>query len=199
MSHRLIALTAAMLLTAGTARAQEEGAAAPAAPADPEIAGAVAPLPDHLRDGATVMGFRNGALEVIRNGTNMLICVADDPDQEGFHAACYHKDLEPFMARGRALRAEGHERPAIDSARQAEIENGTLAFPKDSRTLYNMFSENEFDPALGEAPESGRLYVVYTPYATEESSGLSATPARDRPWLMYAGKPWAHVMISVPR
>jgi hypothetical protein len=31
---------------------------------------------------------------------------ADNPKQDGFSAACYHKDLEPFMARGRVLREE---------------------------------------------------------------------------------------------
>jgi hypothetical protein len=198
MSHRTIALSVAGLVAsiafAGSAVAQEQADAAPTV--DPEIAGAVAPLPDHLRSGAAVMGYRDGMLVMIREGSNMLVCLGDDPDQEGFHTACYHKDLQPFMARGRALKAEGHERPAIDSIRQAEIEDGSLPFPLEPRTLYSLFSQNEFDPALGEAPESGGLYVVYTPYATEESSGLSATPARDRPWLMYAGKPWAHVMIG---
>jgi hypothetical protein len=199
MSQRTITLAIAGLLAsvafASTAAAQEQADAAPAL--DPEIAGALAPLPDHLRAGATVMGYRDGHLVMLREGTNGLICLGDKAEQEGFHAACYHKDLEPFMARGRALTAEGHERPAIDSLRQAEIESGTLPFPKEPRALYNVWSEHEFDPSVGEAPESGRLHVVYTPYATEESTGFSATPANNRPWLMYAGKPWAHLMISV--
>ena len=41
------------------------------------------------------------------NSTNKLICISDDPVKEGFNCVCYHKDLEPFMARGRALKAEG--------------------------------------------------------------------------------------------
>lgn len=202
MSHRTIALLFAGLVAGtvavGTAAAQEQdvAAAAPSTPVDPEIGGAVAPLPEHLREGATVMGYRDGSLVMLREGTNMLICLADNPDDDRFHSACYHKDLEPFMARGRALKAEGHERPAIDSIRQAEIEDGALPFPMEPRTLYSLFSEHAFDPETGEVPEAGGLYVVYTPYATEESSGLSAQPARDRPWLMYSGKPWAHVMIG---
>jgi hypothetical protein len=199
MSHRTIALSVVGLVASAafvsSAAAQDQPDAAPTV--DPEIAGAVTPLPDHLRAAATVMGYRDGRLVLLREGTNGLICLGDKAEQEGFHAACYHKDLDPFMARGRALKAEGQEGAAIDSLRQAEIENGTLSFPKEPRALYNVWSQHEFDPTLGEAPESGRLHVVYMPYATEESTGFSATPANDRPWLMDPGMPWAHLMISV--
>ncbi len=43
----------------------------------------------------------------LREGTNDMICLASNPDGEQFHVACYHKLLEPFMARGRELRAQG--------------------------------------------------------------------------------------------
>ena len=36
-----------------------------------------------------------------------LICLADDPKIDALSVACYHKDLEPFMARGRELDADG--------------------------------------------------------------------------------------------
>lgn len=163
---------------------------------DQQIAGAISPLPDNLRDGATVMGYQQGQLVELRRGSNVMICLADDPEQTGFHAACYHEDLEPFMARGRALRAAGHETAAVDSARQAEIEAGTLALPLEPRALYSVSSRLEFDPATGTIPQARGLYVIYIPFATEQSTGISAKPAGDRPWLMYPGKPWAHVMIS---
>jgi len=164
-------------------------------PTPQQIAGAVSPLPAAMRDGATVLGYRRGKLVALRDGTNEMICLADDPSQAGFHAACYHRDLEPFMARGRALRAEGAERPAIDSVRAAEIESGALAMPREPRALYSLSSKQEFDPAAGIAPESSGLQVVYMPYATEESTGISATPGPG-PWLMFPGKPWAHLMIA---
>ena len=92
MSHRTIALSVAGLVAsiafAGSAVAQEQADAAPTV--DPEIAGAVAPLPDHLRSGAAVMGYRDGHLVMLREGTNGLICLADKADQEGFHAALQH-------------------------------------------------------------------------------------------------------------
>jgi hypothetical protein len=170
-------------------------ACAQESPASEQIAGAVSPLPEAMREGAAVLGYRRGRLVSLREGTNGMICLADDPAREGFHAACYHKDLEPFMARGRALTTEGKERPAIDSIRQAEIEAGSLAMPLEPRALYSLSSDLAFDPATGMVPESSGLRVIYMPYATEESTGITATPGAG-PWLMYPGKPWAHVMIA---
>lgn len=164
--------------------------------ADQQIAGATSPLPESLRGGAAVLGFRDGRLVSLREGTNAMICLADDPAEAGFHAACYHEELEPFMSRGRELRAEGRQRPAIDSVRETEIEAGTLAMPREPRALYSLSSDQEYDPTSGVPSDASGLYVIYMPYATEESTGISATPAGDRPWLMFPGKPWAHVMIS---
>jgi hypothetical protein len=162
-----------------------------------EISDAVSPLPAPLQAGAAVLAYRDSALTEIRAGTNGMICLADDPARKGFHAACYYKSLEPFMARGRDLRASGMSAEATDSVRIAELTSGTLPLPTSGAGLYSIsHDEDAFDPAAG-IPEGTRgLYVVYLPFATEASTGISATPARDRPWLMYPGKPTAHVMIS---
>ena len=190
--HRasLIAATAVLAAAAGTAEAQTKSA-------DQQIAAAVSPLPEGLRAGAEVRALIEGALVTVRDGSNEMICLADDPTREGFHAACYHRFLEPFMARGRELRAEGKTRPEIDAMRLAEIEAGMLEMPSQPTALYSLSSDHEaWDAAAGMPIDASGLYVIYLPYATPESSGISVQPARDRPWLMYPGKPWAHVMIS---
>ena len=65
-------------------------------------------LPEELRDDATVLGYKdNLELSVIRKGSNPMICLADNPHKEGFSVAAYHKDLDPFMERGRVLKSEG--------------------------------------------------------------------------------------------
>jgi len=161
------------------------------------IAEAVSALPEPMRDGAAVMAYRGEELVVVRKGSNAMICLADDPAQDGWHVACYQKNLEPFMSRGRELRAQGvTERPEIDKVRAAEIESGKLAFPEGPATLYSLFAdEGAFDATTGEAEGAGGLYVIYVPYATEESVGISVVSSRERPWLMFPGKPWAHIMI----
>ncbi|MDH3458297.1 MAG: hypothetical protein OER90_15755, partial [Gemmatimonadota bacterium] len=157
MRNAILVMLAAVVGTSG-AIAQDP-------PADRQIAGAVSPLPDSLRPGAAVLGYRQGSLVALRQGTNAMICVADDPAASGFHAACYHRDLEPFMARGRALRAAGNSRPEVDSIRFAEIEGDRLPMPEHPAALYSVFLQSEFDPATGLPAEARGLYVIYMPYA----------------------------------
>ena len=191
-SHRasLIAATAVLAAAAGPAEAQTKST-------DQQIIEAVSPLPDSLQAGAEVRTLTSGELVTVRDGSNEMICLADDPTREGFHAACYHRDLEPFMIRGREIRAEGMTRPEVDSIRLAEIESGALEMPSQPTALYSLSSDSTaWDEASGRPVDASGLYVIYLPYATALSSGISPLPARDRPWLMYPGKPWAHVMIS---
>ena len=69
-----------------------------------QIAGAVLAAPVELREGAAVLGYdAQGGRAWIRQGQNELICLATDPTKTAFNVACYHKDLEPFMSRGREL------------------------------------------------------------------------------------------------
>lgn len=169
----------------------------PAKSVERQIADATSPLPDALRPGAQVLGYQGDRLVLLRAGTNGMICLADAPAAKGFHTACYHRALEPFMARGRALKTEGRAKAAVDSIRAAEIAAGTLAMPDAPAALYSIFHDDDgFDPSAGVPPGTPGLYVVYLPYATEATTGISATPARDRPWLMSPGTPWAHVMVN---
>ena len=174
------------------------GLAAQVAAPELQIAGAVSAAPAALRDGAEVRGYRNYHRMVpLRPGSNEMICLADDPSEGGWHVACYHRDLEPFMARGRELRDQGLEgHAAIDSARMAEITAGTLKLPDGPRALYNLYAPSDsVDAATGLAHGAVGLQVVYVPYATPESTGLTAQPGDGLPWLMAPGKPWAHIMI----
>ena len=161
-----------------------------------EIAAAVLPLPDSMRAGARVLIYRGGDLVEARTGSNEMICLGDDPAHKGLQVSCYHKSLEPFMARGRELRAAGMtKREAVDSARLADVRSGRIVMPS-SAMLSSVFAESDsFDAAAGPPAKPRALDVIYLPFATQESSGISEQPAADRPWLMFAGKPWAHVML----
>ncbi len=178
--------------------------AAPAAAQAPtvewQIAAAVLPLPDSMRAGAEVLGHRTagGPLVQLRAGTNPMICLADDPNVEGYAAHCYHKSLAAFMERGRSLRAAGiTKRAAVDSARLADITKGTLKMPTGPAALYSLYADSvNFDPMAGRPKGASKLLSFYIPYATEASTGISAMPLTDQPWLMYPGKPWAHLMIQ---
>lgn len=69
-------------------------------PAATQIAAAITPLPEELKADATVLGYVTaGKLVTLRAGKNDMICLAPDPAVKDFHSACYHKAMEPFMAR----------------------------------------------------------------------------------------------------
>jgi hypothetical protein len=187
---------------AAPAAVAAQGASPASAPSTPpeaqQIAAAVLPLPAEFRGNAVVLGYRSGTAGLVRlrEGRGPFICLADDPAEERFHVACYHQSLEPFMARGRALRAEGVTGAQVDTVRFAEVKAGTLAMPTQPAALFSLSAgPGAFDAATGAVTGGRPLFVVYIPGATAESTGLSAKPAQDTPWIMYPGTPKAHIMF----
>lgn len=167
----------------------------PALRANQQIAAAVLAAPPELRSDATVLGYAtDGRLRPLRTGSGSMICLAPNPAQKEFHVACYHRSLEPFMARGRALRAGGLTGDQVDSARFAEVRTGALEMPAQPAALYSL-SGGSLDPATGGVTGARPLFVVYVPGATPESTGLPATPVRGAPWIMSPGTPRAHIMF----
>ncbi|MEZ5287402.1 MAG: hypothetical protein R2712_21900 [Vicinamibacterales bacterium] len=175
------------------------GAAAQDPPADAQIAQAVQAAPADMRDGAAVLGWVGGKATTLRAGTNELVCLADNPAAEGFSVACYHKDLDPFMARGRELTAQGVTDDRIrDRTRFDEIAAGSLPMPKEPRTLYVLTGRSA--DAAGHVEGAYTRWVLYVPFATGASTGLPTKPAGPgAPWLMDPGTGGAHIMISPPR
>jgi len=167
-------------------------------PAPQQIAAALLAAPEELRQDATVLGYSaDGKLTTVRKGTGPMVCLASNPEAKQFHVACYHRSLEPFMARGRALRAHGVPEERVDSVRFAEVRAGTLAMPRRAALLYSLTGPaGSFDTATGTAPEAKPLFVVYLPNVTVASTGLPATPIEDAPWIMDPGTPKAHIMLA---
>jgi len=163
-----------------------------------QIAAAVSPLPDALQKGAKVVGYgADGKLTTLRSGTNEMICMTDNPAGKRFHVACYHKSLDPFMSRGRDLRAQKMSEDGIDSVRLRDVKAGRLRMPSRPAVLYQYFaSRDSIDSASGAVNGAQYLYVVYTPYATFKSTGISEVPVAGGPWIMFSGSPFAHLMIS---
>ncbi len=167
-----------------------------------QIKAAVSPAPDGMKEGAKVLGYNDdGELTTLRKGSNQLICIADDPRQDNFHVSCYHKALEPFMKRGRELKAKGLSREKVDSIRHKEIKEEKIELPRKPMALYSLTgSKDGFDYKTGMVKNASPLYVIYIPYATEESTGLSKKPAsKGAPWIMEPGTPWAHIMVMTGR
>jgi hypothetical protein len=152
--------------------------------------------PEKLQSGARVLGYdANGKFVTLRPGTNEMVCVADDPSGKLFHVACYHKSLEPFMARGRELHALKKSKEAIDSIRLSEVKRGAYSMPSKPAALYQYFAQRDSVTATT-ISGAQHLYVIYMPYATYKSTGITENPVEGGPWVMNPGKPWAHVMVQ---
>jgi hypothetical protein len=189
-------LSAGLVLLPAILVAQAPPAVRPAAE---QIAGAVIPLPAEMRAGATVLGYdAKGAMVPLKQGTGEMICLADNPADTLFHAACYHKSMEPFMARGRSLRAEGIRGPQVDTVRFREVREGKLAMPTKPAALWQITGPHSAIDITNQSHAASirPLYVVYMPGATTESTGIPAKPAAGVPWLMFPGTPKAHIMFT---
>lgn len=168
---------------------------------DVQIKTAVLAAPEGLREKAMVYGYsEKGEFVVLRQGGNEMVCLADDPNQAGLNVSCYHKDLEPFMTRGRDLKKAGKNFKEIFDMREEEVKSGKLAMPKYPATLFVYSAADEqFNRTTGEVTEGNLRYVVYIPYATSESTGLPLKPeAPGMPWIMDPGTHRAHIMINPP-
>ncbi|MEJ2585643.1 MAG: hypothetical protein P8Z38_11620 [Robiginitalea sp.] len=167
-------------------------------PAEWQIKTALMAVPSDYREGAMVYGYdSNGNLVTLKEGTNDYIALADDPNNKSFYTAAYHKDLDPFMARGRELRAQGKESDEVFQIRESEVRSGDLPMP-DKSTLC-VFT-GDVDPDTGEVTNPYVRYVFYVPFATGASTGLPTTPTPPgHAWLMDPGTHRAHIMITPPR
>jgi hypothetical protein len=186
-------IAAGLLMVAGAASAQD------VPPPAAQIAGAVLAAPEDRRAGAMVLGWdAAGKVVTLRAGTNDQVCIADNPKVEGFNVACYHKELEPFMARGRELTAQGvTDDTQRDAARWKEVDNKTLVIPNGK--LLAVMTGKSFDAATGQVADAYTRWVIYVPYATGDTTGLATKGAPGLPWLMDPGTAGAHIMISPAR
>ena len=168
-------------------------------PKEVQITTATLPAPDEDKEGAMVYGYnQKGEFTVLREGTNNLVCIADNPNKEGINVSCYSRKLEPFMARGRELSQQGLSFEERMKIRGEEIANGSLDMPRIPSMMYVYFGKEEnYNRETGELAEGKFRYVIYTPFATTESTGLPDKPhAPGMPWLMDPGTHRAHIMIG---
>ena len=168
---------------------------------DIQIKMAVLAAPEDQRANATVYGYADGKIVLLRQGNNETVCVADDPSREGLSVACYHKSAQAFMARGWKLREEGKSAQEIFDIREAEAKAKKLKLPDQGSVLHALTAdESDINWTNGEVKNSYVRSVVYIPWATAESTGLPLKPAGPGlPWIMDPGTHRAHIMINPKR
>ena len=189
-AHLMVPINARDLSNAGGAMTRLDTKAI----TDP-VAQAVLPLPEDLRDGATVVTYdkTTGARKVLRQGTNMIECQPRDPES-GF-TRCYHKNNGAQNDLVATLRAEGKSGEEIQAAVAAAREAGTITPAPFGSVSYRLYEEND---------RIKLLWVMRLPNAMPEDLGMSTGSQRDNalagegfPWMMAEGTPGAHLMIPI--
>lgn len=168
-------------------------------PKEIQIKTALLPVPEGEASSTMVYGYdANGELALLKEGTSNLICLSDDPNREGISVSCYSKKMEPFMQRGRELKAEGKDAMQIREIRGKEVEEGKLIMPKEPSMMYVYYGlDDDYNLETGELKNGKFRYVIYIPFATTESTGLPDKPhAKGMPWLMDPGTHRAHIMVG---
>jgi hypothetical protein len=77
------------------------------------------------------------------------------------------------------------------------MQEGKLAVPANGASNYIL--TGTYDAATGEIRDAYLRWVVYTPFATPASTGLTTRGGESAPWLMFPGTPGSHIMIVPPR
>ena len=147
-------------------------------PMEIQIKTAILPAPDGDKDGSMVYGYNaTGDFVVLRDGSNSLVCIGDNPNKEGISVSCYSVKLEPFMARGRELSVEGKDFKEKREIRGAEVTSGKIPIPKEPSMTYIYYGKDKnYNKSTGELKDGQYRYVIYTPFATPESTGLPIKP-----------------------
>ncbi|MEO9894365.1 hypothetical protein [Aurantibacter sp.] len=168
-------------------------------PSEIQIKTAVLPAPEGDKANAMVYGYNaEGKLVVLREGSNNLVCIADNPAKEGVSVSCYSVGLEPFMKRGRELTAEGKNTKEKREIQGAEVAAGKWQMPIVPSMLYVYYgNDDNYNKQTGELKDAKYRYVIYTPFATVQSTGLPSKPhEKGMPWLMDPGTFRAHIMVG---
>ena len=166
------------------------------------IAAAVLPLPDALRGSASVVRLDPaGKPDVLRKGTNGMVCIADRPGDEQFDVRCYQESFIPVVYRAFQL---GYQ--VSGEKVEAEIKAGKLQLSNQPTAGYRCLG-----PASGYKASTNSVssqiecwQSIHFPFRTARDIGLpdeTEVPEnlqRTIPYVMSSGKYWAHVMIRHP-
>jgi len=175
---------------------------APPSASNQAVAGAVLPLPAPLRAGATVV--RLDALyrpDVLRTGTNGMVCIADAPDDDRFDVRCYRDGFIPVVYRAFQL-GYAVSGPQVDD----EVRAGTLKLSREPTAGYRCLGPIAGYDAQHQSVD-GRVECwqsIHFPFRTAAELGLPdervvpESQQRQVPYVMSSGNYWAHVMIRHP-
>ena len=174
----------ALLLLAGPVLAQQAGEPLTTAKRAAYLKSALSAAPREIAAHATVLApGPNGAMIVLQQGTNGFTCFPDDPSTPGPDPVC----ADPEAMKWNNSYTARNERPANTA-------------PGIAYMLAGGSDPSNTDPYAKAGPSTkwvttGPHWMLLWPIDSH-TSGLSTTPKRTGTFIMWAGTPWAHLMIN---
>ena len=189
-----LALSIAAALTAcnpasETGKAEGSSAASPAVAgvdhSDP-IASAMAAAPEAVGSGAAIATIgEDGSMATLREGTNGFTCMPDSPATPGPDPMCMDKNAMDWAMAWIGRTAPPTDRPGI----MYMLAGGTDASNTDPYAT---------KPAEGANwVETGPHMMIVGSAAALEGYPASESPDTSVPYVMWAGTPYAHLMVPV--
>lgn len=166
-----------------------------------QIAAAVLPLPEVMREQATVLGYAPDlSLVTLRQGSNGMVCTASRPGGAEFDVRCYHESFMPVVRRLRDLHSQGMKGDEVYRTIDAEVKTKKLAIPDHPTAGYRMLGPiSAYSPATNTVgKEIASWQSVHFPYKTAAEIGLpeEGQVKTTMPYVMASGTVWSHVMIE---
>jgi hypothetical protein len=167
------------------------------------MSAALLPLPEQLRAGATIVrldaSFRP---EVLRKGTNGMVCIADAPNDDRFDVRCYRDTFIPVVYRAFQL---GYQ--VSGDKVETEIKAGRLELSTEPTAGYRCLGPiSGYDSSRSAVNAQVECWQsIHFPFRTAKQIGLpdehdlSESQQQEIPYVMSSGNYWSHVMIRHPR
>ena len=146
------------------------------------IRSAISAAPRAIAEHAAVVApDASGKMTELRAGTNGWTCLADEPDTPGLDPMCLDK---PAMQWAQSLMSK--------APKPANTVPGIIYMLQGGSDIS---ATDPWATKTDHFVESPPHYMIMWPYDAK-STGFSTTPKKTGTWIMWAGTPYAHLMIN---
>lgn len=147
-----------------------------------ESAAAESAAPSSLSKNATILN-RDG--QVVRIGNNGWMCLPDDPSTAGTDSICMNESWRNFM-------------DALKNKKKPTVTQVGIAYMLQGDRPVSNTDPYATEPKLGDdwVVKLGAHIMILVPDG-ETLKSLPTNPKSGGPWVMWAGTPYAHLMIPI--
>jgi len=148
---------------------------------------AVSAAPRSIAKDATIMDYpekEGGEMAVLRKGTNDWTCLPDDPSTPGNDPMCMDKNAMAWAEAWMTKKEPKLTGPGIGYM----LQGGSTASNSDP------FAKK---PAAGEKWLKEAPHIMVFPTSKLDPNVYSSDPNSGKPWIMWGGTPYEHLMVPV--